>query len=294
MDDEFVTFDDIKEDFSNTKQRRTRKKKEQSPSNSDSEDPNTLRIKEFDIGSMPPNHLNDHGIKIVVIGKPGTGKSTLIKDLVASKAHMIPVAQIYSGTEDSNGFYTKHFPSVCVHNKFDMEAIKNFVVRQKLAIKFIENPWAIQIIDDCTDNPSQLKHPVIQAYYKNGRHWKMMHILSLQYCLDILPSIRTNIDYTFILRESNQRNRKALYENYAGCIPDFAMFNQLMDTLTEDFTALVINNKTKSNKLEECVFWYKADPNRIPSGWKFGAPTAWEFSEERNDPNFFDPLFSGE
>jgi len=175
-----------------------------------------------------------------------------------------------------------------------MEAIKNFVVRQKLAIKFIENPWAIQIIDDCTDNPSQLKHPVIQAYYKNGRHWKMMHILSLQYCLDILPSIRTNIDYTFILRESNQRNRKALYENYAGCIPDFQMFNQLMDSLTEDFTALVVNNKTKSNKLEECVFWYKADPNRIPPNWKFGAPTAWEFSDERNDPNFFDPLFSGE
>lgn len=221
-----------------------------------------------------------------------TGKSTLIKDIVATKSFMVPVAQIFSGTEDSNHFYTQHFPSVCVHNKLDMEAIKNFVVRQKLAMKYIENPWAIQIIDDCTDNPAQLRDPVFQAYYKNGRHWRMIHILSLQYCLDILPSIRTNIDYTFILRETNQKNRKALYENYAGNIETFAQFNELMDVLTEDYTALVINNRSKTNKLEDCVFWYKADPSKIPGNWKFGHPTFWEYNLERNNDNFSDPLFS--
>ena len=163
---------------------------------------------------------------------------------------------------------------------------------RKSTMKYIENPWAIQIIDDCTDNPAQLRDPVFQAYYKNGRHWRMIHILSLQYCLDILPSIRTNIDYTFILRETNQKNRKALYENYAGNIETFAQFNELMDVLTEDYTALVINNRSKTNKLEDCVFWYKADPSKIPGNWKFGHPTFWEYNLERNNDNFSDPLFS--
>jgi hypothetical protein len=219
-----------------------------------------------------------------------TGKSTIINDIVASKGHLIPVAQIFSGTEDSNHFYSSKFPPVCVFNKLDMDAVRNFVTRQKIAKEWLPNPWALQIIDDCTDDPSIFRTPLIQAYYKNGRHWNMVHILSLQYSMDIPPPIRTNIDYTFILRETNLRNRKNLHENYAGCIPSFAMFEQIMDSITEDYTALVINNRIQSNKLEDCVFWYKAKPDNIPQGWKFGHPSAWEFSNERNDPNYFDPV----
>jgi hypothetical protein len=217
-------------------------------------------------------------------------KSTIIQDIVASKSHIAACSQIFSGTEDSNHYYSEKFPPCCVYNKLDMEAITKFVTRQKAAKTYLENPWAIQIIDDCTDDPSQLRDPIFQAYYKNGRHWNMIHILSLQYSLDILPSIRTNIDYTFILRETNQRNRKALYENYAGCIPNYGMFQDIMDAITEDFTALVINNRVQSNKIEDCVFWYKAKPDRLPPNWKFGHPVAWEFNNDRMDPRAKDPL----
>ena len=151
-------------------------------------------------------------------------------------------------------------------------------------MRYLENPWAIQIIDDCTDNPTILRDPLFQNYYKNGRHWKMIHILSLQYCLDVLPNIRTNIDYTFIMRESNLKNRKSLWENYAGIIPTFEEFEAIFSTITEDYTALVINNRVQSNKLEDCVFWYKANPNRFPENWKFGHPTAWDFHNQRFDP----------
>jgi hypothetical protein len=215
-----------------------------------------------------------------------TGKSTVIQDIIASKAHITPVAQIFSGTEDSNHFYSERFPGVCVFNKLDEKAVENFVTRQKAAMKYLENPWAIQIIDDCTDDPKILTKPLFQSYYKNGRHWKMIHILSLQYCLDIRPNIRTNIDYTFILRETNLKNRKSLHENYAGCIDNFQDFCDIMDQITEDYTALVINNRVQSNKIEDCVFWYKAKPDRLPPNWKFGHPSAWDFHFERLDTNF--------
>ncbi len=221
-----------------------------------------------------------------------TGKSTIIQDIVASKAHIAPVAQIFSGTEDSNGYYGTKFPGCCVYNSLNMDAIKNFIVRQKMAKEHLPNPWAVQIVDDCTDNPRILTDPIFQAYYKNGRHWKMIHILSLQYCLDVRPNIRTNIDYTFILRETIQKNRKALWENYAGCIPSLNEFHQIMDAVTEDFTALVINNKVQSNKIEDCVFWYKAKPDRIPPNWKFGHKIAWEHHEKRSDPNYVAPLIT--
>ena len=219
-----------------------------------------------------------------------TGKSTVIQDIVASKSHIIPVAQIFSGTEDSNHFYSTKMPGICVYNKLDMKAIENFVVRQKIAKQHLANPWALQIIDDCTDDPKILKKPLFQMYYKNGRHWSMMHILSLQFSLDISPSIRSNIDYTFILRETNLGNRERLHKNYANCIDNFADFQDIMDAVTEDYTALVIDNRQTSNKIEDCVFWYKADPNRIPSNWKFGSGSAWEFHYDRMDPNYTDPF----
>jgi intein/homing endonuclease len=219
-----------------------------------------------------------------------TGKSTIIADIIASKSHIIPVAQVFSGTEDSNHFYQEKIPGVCIFNKLDLSAIEQFVVRQKAAKQYLENPWAMQIIDDCTDDPKIFKKPIFQSYYKNGRHWKMLHILSLQYGLDIPPAIRTNIDYTFILRESNLSNREKLHKNFASCIDSLSEFNQIMDAVTEDYTALVICNRVQSNKVEDCVFWYKADPNRLPRNWKFGHQTFWEHHHERADPNYRDPL----
>ena len=217
-------------------------------------------------------------------------KSTIIADILASKSHIVPVAQIFSGTEDSNHFFSEKFPGICVFNKLNLEAVENFITRQKIAKSYLPNPWAFQIIDDCTDDPKILKRPIFQSYYKLGRHWKMIHILSLQYCLDVQPNIRANIDYTFILRESSKRFRKSLWENYASAIDNFDDFCDIMDAVTEDYTALVINNRVQSNKLEDCVFWYKAKKDRLPPNWKFGHPSAWAFHHSRFDPNYVDPM----
>ena len=93
----------------------------------------------------------------------------------------------------------------------------------------------------------------------NGRHLKMFFIISMQYPLGIPPNLRTNIDFIFILRENIVANRKRIYDNYAGMFPTFEIFCQVMDQCTENFECLVIDNTTKSNKLEDTVFWYKAD-----------------------------------
>ena len=276
-------------DLNNNSDEKNTKKSKKQDTNTDP--PRIVHIKEFDINSIPPHEVADNsGVKIVVIGKPGTGKSTIIADILASKSHIVPVAQIFSGTEDSNHFFSEKFPGVCVYNKLDLDAIENFITRQKIAKSYLPNPWAFQIIDDCTDDPKILKRPIFQSYYKLGRHWKMIHILSLQYCLDIQPNIRANIDYTFILRESSKRFRKSLWENYASAIDNLDDFCDIMDGITEDYTALVINNRIQSNKLEDCVFWYKAKKDRLPPNWKFGHPSAWQFHLTRFDPNYVDPM----
>jgi hypothetical protein len=220
-----------------------------------------------------------------------TGKSSIIASIVDSKKHIIPVSQIFSGTEDSNGFYCSKFPSITVYNSLkDLKPVEQFISRQKYSKRYLDNPWAVQIIDDCTDDAKIFTKPLFQSYYKNGRHWKMMHILSLQYCLDIKPVIRTNIDYTFLCRESSKKNRKSLFENYASCVDNQAEFETLLDSLTSDYTSMVIVNRNTSNNIEDCIRWYKADLDRIKN-FKFGAEDFWLFNNDRLNSEYEDPVY---
>lgn len=251
-----------------------------------------IYIKELDLETIKPNTStykdpNQGGSKIVVIGKPGTGKSTLISSILHAKKHIFPVGMVTSGTEDSTGFYKQYFPDTFIFNKYDEDNIKNFIKRQKLAKKYLPNPWAILLLDDCTDDPKLVNTPLQQSLYKNGRHWKMLYILSLQYCMDIKPSIRSNVDGVFILRETNLRNRKNLWINYAGIIPDFNQFCSILDQITDDYTALYIHNATSSNKLEDCLFWYKATP---PGKFKFGSDEYWKYHEQRYNKKYIPPI----
>ena len=103
----------------------------------------------------------------------------------------------------------------------------------------------------------------MRRLFMNGRHYKVLFIITMQFALGIPPNLRTNIDYVFILRENIVSNRKRLYDHYAGMFPTFEIFCQVMDACTENFECLVIHNNAKSNKLEDQVFWYKgAGPHK--------------------------------
>ena len=123
----------------------------------------------------------------------------------------------------------------------------------------------------------------------NGRHWKIMLIITMQYPLGIPPNLRTNIDYVFILREPYIANRKRIYENYAGMFPTFESFAQVMDQCTENYECLVVDNNAKSNKLQDQIFWYKAEPHK---NFKLGSKEFWEISKDINsddDEEEYDP-----
>ena len=160
---------------------------------------------------------------------------------------------------------------------------QNMIKRQKILIDKINqgdnsiDPRCFLILDDCLYDNTWAKDKWMRSVFMNGRHYKMLFLLTMQYALGVPPNLRTNVDYVFILRENYVSNRKRLYEHYAGMFPTFEMFCQVMDQCTENYECLVINNNAKSNKLTDQVFWYKAEPH---DDFKIGAPSFWEYSEK--------------
>jgi hypothetical protein len=104
-----------------------------------------------------------------------------------------------------------------------------------------------------------------------------MMIITSQYPLGIPPNLRTNIDYVFILRENFVSNRRRIYENYCGMLPTFEAFCAVLDQTTENYECLVVNNTTRSNRIDDQLFYYKADE---PPAFTIGAPMYWQANDE--------------
>jgi len=259
----------------------------------------TLELKKFDMRAISFRPDENKGPVIVLIGRRDTGKSYLVRDLLFYHQD-IPIGTVISGTEAGNGFYASHVPRLFIHDEYNTAIIENILKRQKTVLKQIKkekiaykksniDPRAFVILDDCLFDASWTKDKMMRLLFMNGRHWKVMLVITMQYPLGIPPNLRTNIDYVFILREPYIANRRRIYENYAGMFPTFESFCQVMDQCTENYECLVINNNSKSNKLQDQIFWYKAEPH---GDFKLGSKEFWEISKEINsddEDDMYDP-----
>ena len=246
----------------------------------------TLELKRFDMRKISFKPNENKGPVCVLIGRRDTGKSFLVRDLLYYHQD-IPIGTVISGTEEGNGFYSTHVPKLFIHDEYNTAIIENVLKRQRGVLKQMQkeqaaykrtsiDPRTFVILDDCLYDNGWAKDKMMRLLFMNGRHWKVMLVITMQYPLGIPPNLRTNIDYVFILREPYITNRKRIYENYAGMFPTFESFCQVMDQCTENYECLVINNNSKSNKLHDQIFWYKADPH---GDFKLGSKEFWEMSK---------------
>ena len=254
-----------------------------------------FNIKRFDMKRIPQDAV------VIFIGRRRTGKSTLVRDLLFHHQDM-PLGTVISGTEESNSFYGKMIPPLFIHGEFNPIILSNFVKRQKLIMAKIQkdihmqvksrvDPRSFMILDDCMYDDSWTHDKNIRYLFMNGRWLKAFFLITMQYPLGIQPALRTNVDFVFILREPYLNNRKRIFDNYASAFPSFEFFCQIMDQCTQNYECLVIDNTSQSAKLEDCIFWYKAD---VHSDFRIGAPEFWQHSAsyyqaKEDEMNPYDP-----
>lgn len=218
-----------------------------------SSDTYEINIKPFDMNKLKKESI------VVCIGKRNTGKSFLIKDILYHKKD-IPMGLVISRTDHLCHFYDKFIPSMVIHKEYSAEVVDKLFKRQETALNNVWNdPHCFLLFDDClSDASAWSKDKRIKEIFFNGRHYKLLFLLTMQSPMGIPPNMRTNIDFTFILKNNNSSDREKIYKNYAGMFPTREIFEKVLDECTEDYHCLVINNTTNSNALEDQVFIYKA------------------------------------
>jgi len=235
-----------------------------------------LKLRKFDVKAMKQDSV------VVAIGKRRVGKSNLIADLLFHH-RSFPSGTIISGTESVSRHYGNFVPKMFIHNDFNPAIIANIIKRQTLIKRQFDKEVAetgssnmdmrnFLVLDDCLHDDKWTRDVGTRFLFMNGRHIKTMFIIALQYAMGIPPNLRTNIDYVFIYRESIMANRERLWRQYAGMFPDFDSFCQVMDQCTQNFECLVIDNTSCSSKIEDQVFWYKAE---MHSEFKTCLPKYW-------------------
>ena len=216
-----------------------------------------LELDYFDLRRIGNNNT------CLFIGKRGSGKTRLTEDVVHSKRH-IPSGIVFSPTEEGNETWGCHFPQTYIYGDYDCDILHAVVEMQKTEVRrkksdprHVVRPTMV-VMDDCMYDKTIRNDKELRRVLMNGRHWKILLLITMQYVLDIGPDLRGQFDYVFVLQEKIRSNREKLWKNWFGIIPQFGIFNKLMDECTKDYGVLVLDNTSKSNDINKNIYFYRA------------------------------------
>ena len=231
----------------------------------------------------------DLNSKICMIGKPSSGKTSLIKHLIYIHRDKFAKALLMSGTTESSDDFKGIIPDVFVHSGYNADVLDKFWEKQKQLVrkrgKGYPGNQALIILDDLMHDTSWTTSRTVADIFMNGRHYDTLFIVAMQYCMGIKPALRSCLDYIFICREPNVSNKKKLLEHYCGVFPDIKTFSRVLDALTADYQCVVVKQrKNLSPKIEDNIFWWKAKIHK--DDFKIGSLAMWEFHQREYNPRY--------
>ena len=205
-----------------------------------------LRIDEFNMNKIKANS------NILIIGMRASGKSTLIKDILYHKKDS-NIGGIFSKTERLSSFYSDFCPLDKIYNTFNKYVI---IDEMKNSTDHI-----INVMDDCFNIASNW---TINQEIKDmtDKTHNMMNIFSIQLALKFSKEFIDSFDYLFFMHESFINNIQRLH-HYVPFIDNFNDFYKIFYRITKinHYNMLVVDNTLSSCKINDRIFWYRAEVN---------------------------------
>lgn len=223
----------------------------------------------------------------VIVGKKGSGKSTVIQDMLyyLSKSK-VPRICVFSGTESANGFFSQYVPPTFIFNGDDVERRLQSIMQNQINLGIRKNVGELDrstdtriviVLDDLGFKKKLFASDVMKEIFMNGRHHGIIIITAIQYVKSLTPALRTNTDVIFVMKQNDNPSKQSLYESYFGIFDKPAEFRNVLEGCTDNFSSMVMDNRgAPSSNIPTHVFWYKAKFGRQ---FRVGGEELWAYHD---------------
>jgi hypothetical protein len=231
--------------------------------------------------------------RFLLEGNVVTHNTTMIENMMYYTRNKYPVGRFITGSDSTYQRWKEIVPPLFVSGSYKPELHKSIIERQRSMIRTYgkedESVPAVVVFDDIGDDPKVFKNRYFLASVKNGsQHHQDLVVVGNQYAIDFPTTYRGAISYVALFKQDNEIDRKKLYNNFGGILGDFKRFCQVLDTITGDYTCLIIDNRSQNKDKKERVFYYRT--KKIDDDWKFGCSDYRKWSRKRYDKNCKDEI----
>lgn len=235
-----------------------------------------LKIRKWDPQTVKPAST------ILLVGRRGTGKSTVLRDLAWNFAQrdIIDLAIGMSPTEESSESLSSFLPKTLIFDEYREDKIAALMASQKAAWKRGHGPHVLLFLDDCAYDKTVFKSKTMRELFMNGRHRRIGLIFAMQYVMDMPPDIRSNCDVVIAARDPIHSSREKMHKSFFGLFRTYDEFAITFDACTNNFETIVMHNNTgaPTNNIEDCVFWHKAQMDR--GSFRLGRDIYWRMDDQ--------------
>jgi hypothetical protein len=190
-----------------------------------------LVLRRFDPAALRPR------CKVLVLGKGGTGKTTLLLDLLRSLEGEGPYrGDVVNCTECVDAMYRGVFVPEHIHDEYSPDIVGAF-------LEGAEGPEdRVLVLDNCFFEKDWCSDArVARALSRNPALPPFRVFVALSYPF-MEPSVRGCFDHVFVMRETIEQTRHLIYRQFIyGALPSFEVFCRVLDQTTRDYDCLVID-----------------------------------------------------
>lgn len=230
-----------------------------------------VKLRQFDPSTFKPNRA------ILIVGKKGSGKSVLMNMIAWLMSSHVDVAMAVTPSTDSKDMFKRFMPECFIQSEYRSERITRLIEHQRACRERGERMNRVVLfLDDVTYDKTIFRRTEIRDILMNQRHLNITLVFAMQYCMDVGPDIRSQIDYVFAFKEAIAANRKRLHTNFFGMFPKLDGFEITFAACTENYECMVMDSTQTTNKLEDQVFYFKATTEANLPKFRLGRSVFWK------------------
>ena len=142
--------------------------------------------------------------------------------------------------------------------KEDESALDNVCFQLELDYK--KHYCMFLILDDFSSDPKAMRSEKLKFLINNGRHYWIILIVAVQFCIDLPSTIRGGLDWIVLFYDPSKDNLEKLYKKFAGgtkTFPTIQIFEHALVEATQRGCALVVRKNKMRPNVKENVFLSK-------------------------------------